>query len=322
MKRLLLALAAVASLTLAGCGGGGDSDAPADTETTSSTQAEHTVGQMMEAEGVALRVDAVTETDTIELLSDHSTADPNVTEKVREGGKYVVVDTTVRNDGTQDMDLTCSLGVQAKLVTEPQAEYGPEHELHRVPGNPGCSDYLGAGFDTTMTWIFVVPKDRKVTALGFANPEYSFDDLTYISIDRIDSERPKGKGPHPTTGADAAESDAGAEGSASTSTPAAEENSGDAGGSDSATGAAAGGAPAYGVGCSASQVGMPARDGAGEPLVCTFMGGSKYTWVYGPEPQGVGTAEVGGECVDGEHGGQDAAGHVLLCIGGEWVAGP
>ncbi|CAM4039686.1 DUF4352 domain-containing protein [Corynebacterium frankenforstense] len=322
MKRLLLALAAVASLTLAGCGGGGGSDAPAESETESSAPAGHSVGEMVEAEGVALRVDAVTETDKIELLSDHSTADPNVTEKVREGGKYVVVDTTVRNDDTQDMDLTCGFAVQAKLVTEPAAEYGPEDSLYRVPGNPECNDNLGPGFDTTMTWVFVVPKDRKVTALGFANPEYSFDDLTYISIDGIDSERPKGKGPHPTTGADAADSDAGAESSASTAAPAAEENDGNAGGSDNATGAAAGGAPAYGAGCSASQAGMPARDGSGEPLVCAFMGGSKYTWVYGPEPQGAGTAEVGGECVDGEQGGQDAAGHVLICSGGQWYPGP
>lgn len=320
MKRLLLALAAVASLTLAGCGGGGGSDAPAESETESSTPAGHSVGEMVEAEGVALRIDAVTETDKIELLSDHSTADPNVTEKVREGGKYVVVDTTVRNDDTQDMDLTCGFAVQAKLVTEPAAEYGPEDSLYRVPGNPECNDNLGPGFDTTMTWVFVVPKDRKVTALGFANPEYSFDDLTYISVDRIDSERPKGKGPHPTTGADAGESDAGAESSASTSAPEAEAGA-DSNGSDIGTGAAAGGAPAYGAACSASQAGMPGRDGSGSPLVCAPMGGS-FTWVYGPEPQGAGTAEVGGECVDGEQGGQDAEGHVLICSGGQWYPGP
>ncbi|MDN6241626.1 hypothetical protein [Corynebacterium variabile] len=82
-------------------------------------------------------------------------------------------------------------------------------------------------------------------------------------------------------------------------------------------------APAYGVPCSAAQVGMPATGADGTSLVCVGMGANApATWVYGPEPAGVGTASDGGGCTEGEAGGQDNSGHMMMCVGGQWVYGP
>lgn len=82
-------------------------------------------------------------------------------------------------------------------------------------------------------------------------------------------------------------------------------------------------APAYGVPCSESQISQPATGADGTPLVCVGMGGTASpSWVYGPEAQGPGTATDGGACVEGEEGGQDEAGRMMMCLNGEWVYGP
>lgn len=82
-------------------------------------------------------------------------------------------------------------------------------------------------------------------------------------------------------------------------------------------------APAYGVPCSEAQISQPATGADGTPLVCVGMGGTASpSWVYGPEAQGPGTATSGGACAEGEAGGQDEQGRMMMCLNGEWVYGP
>ena len=69
-------------------------------------------------------------------------------------------------------------------------------------------------------------------------------------------------------------------------------------------------------------VALPGTAADGTPLVCVNMGASGFSWVSGPSPQGVGTASDGGSCVDGDVGGQDEQGRMMMCVNGEWVYGP
>lgn len=82
-------------------------------------------------------------------------------------------------------------------------------------------------------------------------------------------------------------------------------------------------APAYGVPCSESQLLQPATGADGTSLVCVGMGANAGpVWVYGPEGQGAGTAVADTECADGESGGQDEAGRMMMCSNGTWIYGP
>ncbi|QCB27377.1 hypothetical protein [Corynebacterium endometrii] len=81
-------------------------------------------------------------------------------------------------------------------------------------------------------------------------------------------------------------------------------------------------APRYGAACTAAQALLPARGADGKWLTCVNMGQGELRWVYGPTPQGVGTATPGGYCSPGEQGGQDSRGRLMMCINEAWVYGP
>ena len=206
MKSRLSALIGAAILTgalAAGCTSDDSGDAGESTTTTStSTAPEHEgMGVAVKGHGVTLTVNAAYETDKIELNPSGWKAGsrPTETTTARDGGKFVVVQTEVTNDGRTDMDLTCGFAVQAELQTDPAATYKPIDSLYLVPGNPECNDQLGAGFDTTMTWVFEIPKNREAVTFGFTDPEIAYDDLTFIRLDKL-GEKPStsAKDPEPT----------------------------------------------------------------------------------------------------------------------------
>lgn len=143
----------------------------------------HEMGQPVEAPGVTLTVESVTRSDSIELYADGYKRGymPNETVDA-DKGEYVSVKTTVKNTGQSSMDLTCGFGVRALLINTDTQVYDPIDDLYRIIDNPECNDSLNPGFDTQMTWIYLVPEGTELGAFGFTNPEVSYDGLEFVDV--------------------------------------------------------------------------------------------------------------------------------------------
>lgn len=184
MKRFIALTIAVAA-ALAGCSAEPTDPGTAGDQSQSESQSAelHPMGTPVEAPGVTLSVDDVTVSDSIELYADGFKRGTQPNETVAsEKGEFVSVTTTVKNTGQAPLDLTCGFGIQAELFNSDNQYYEPQQKLYRVIDNPDCSDYLGPGFDTQMTWVFEVPTGTTLGAFGFADPETHYDDLTFIDL--------------------------------------------------------------------------------------------------------------------------------------------
>lgn len=219
----------------------------------------------------------------------------------RDGGKLVIVATTVENTWTGDIMPWC-YDVDVALYGDNGAEYGPISDFPLYPANPGCAENLGVGFSDGAHYVFEIPEDVAPVEFGFGLSDSVVPgaDEGRIAIDDVNT---ASDGPDPTPGNRAT--------TTATTTTAA----------TTATQPAAS-SPAYGSPCSPSQVNQPGTAADGTPLVCVGTGAGNHAWVHGPEPRGVGTASDGGECVDGETGGQDDQGRMMMCVDGRWVYGP
>lgn len=209
VRRLTVLLAATA-LTLAGCTDDLERSASPDASTAGS-ESPTAPGMTTEVQGngATITIDAAYESDTIEMYSSDSWNDaegrPVGNVEAREDGKYVVVETTVVNDTSSDMDLTCrSTGgwVEATLQVKDGSVYQPIQELYEIPDNPECNSNLGPGFDTEMTWAFLVPDDREPSTFSFKSDSAPNDEApTAIRLDKI-GEKPEvdDSAPAPTPG--------------------------------------------------------------------------------------------------------------------------
>ncbi|MDO5669409.1 MAG: hypothetical protein Q4G50_05350 [Corynebacterium sp.] len=262
---------------------------------------------------MTLTVLRVTEAQERPVLERNRRADVAATETAvpDSGGKFVVIETQVENTGSEAWDLTCGFAVQANVFDEREREFEPVDELFRIPGNPECNDNTNPGFAKDMTWVFMLPADAEPMLLGFADPSTHYDDHTFIDLTLTSGDQTE-----PTT----------TERIADPTTPAAPAEEPQeirpVPQSEPAPAPAPASAPANGAPCSAAQALQPVVSASGENLVCVGMGNGLYTWVLGPPAQGAGTASPGGACVDGEHGGQDSQGRMMMCINGEWIYGP
>lgn len=322
------AIFAAATLVLSGCATPTEDEGSA--SSTASLPAEEKPGMHtpVSAEGVTLTVESAYQTDSMEMQPESGYIDDLVMEEARENGAFIVVETTVENNSTGDMDLTCFYtgpGVDAQLSTDPEATYQPFQALHRIPGNPECNENLGAGFDTSMTWLFQIPEDSAALSFGFAHSDEGSRGLTWIELDQLTEEAP---------GPETPPEDAAAEDHAPRPTPPHREPTeglpvGPAGPVDqhpveppAPEAPTAPAAPVYGAPCTEAQLLQPAVDPSGADLACIASGGPP-TWVYSAgSPQGSGTANPGGACEGDEVGGQDEAGRMMMCINGEWIYGP
>lgn len=305
-RRAGLAVIAAGALFLGACSSDGaaettDADAPA-AETSSRTPEKPGIGDRVEAEGIALTIDVVTEATEIEWNEyDDNAVDGKL--KAREDGKFVLVHTTVENTWNQDFQPTCS-DIKVNLHGDNDAKYAEVPNLFAYPGNKGCEGQLGVGFDEEATFIFEIPEKVAPVGFDFALRAVMSGDAGEIAIDEVpdedDSDRPR-----PTRDSGAPETPE----RTTTTTRATTQQ-------QAAT------SPVLGAPCAASQANQPGTAANGTPLVCVNMGASGFSWVNGPSPQGIGTASDGGECVNGDVGGQDDQGRMMMCVNGQWVYGP
>lgn len=326
LKKKGLAILAGLALTLTGCSESEQQDSPDSASSSSSADNANKMGKLIEGKGVSINVEEAFTSSTYDKIVKTSSSDSIEQIEGREDGQFVVVKTVVRNDHTEEMDLTCGFGVQAEVITDKGSHYTPVQELYAIPGNPECNANLGTDFDTQMTWVFEIPKTHKPIQFGFANPEVAYDDLTLIELDKL-SDKPKDEnsdsedGPKPTEAA-SDNDQTGASGQTNSATTQEQQAPTNAASPapQNAPQQPTYGSPNYGVACDPSLAGQPGVGTDGSNLVCLGGPGGSH-WVYGPEPSGE-TVDNGQECVDGESGAQDANGVMMMCVGGQWMYGP
>lgn len=141
-------------------------DSPASASVTPG-KAHGKVGQELSNGGVVLTVNEVEELPTISLDEKNRMKGFGGIEETapsREGAKFIRVNTTVFNSGSETWDLTCGLAISTVLKDVDGNRYDPITELYRIPENPECNASLGHGFSDEMTWIYEVPESYE---LGF-----------------------------------------------------------------------------------------------------------------------------------------------------------
>lgn len=201
IPRAAIAVLATGALFLGACSSD-DAAAPANdgtrAETTSQAPEKPGIGDRVEVEGLALTIDEVSEATEIDWY-EHDDDHPGGTREARDGGKFILVRTTVENTWNEDIQPSC-YDVDVALHGDNDAEYGPITYYGLYPENAGCGNHLGAGFDEEATYIFEIPE--KVAPVGF---EFSLSDGLIpsaekgeITIDEVREESSSEK-PDPTT---------------------------------------------------------------------------------------------------------------------------
>lgn len=188
MKRTLIAVAA-GTLLLTGCS---SNETPATQEQSTQTPDETTaaerefpiIGEEARSQGIAITVHGLAEQPTITVNDSGYTGESaEFTERVpRAGGKFVVVDTTVLNDGLTPIDITCAGPIRNTLTTEGQRQYSTVDEQYNIQGNPECNDMLQPGFDAPMKFVYEVPAAAVPVAFGFSDAANVGDKPTYIEL--------------------------------------------------------------------------------------------------------------------------------------------
>jgi hypothetical protein len=176
---------------IAGIGGDDESEAAAPTTSGARTSAvgrtttaagaanpeTHPIGVPVTKGGVTLTVNEITMPPSIP-----ATRGPERTPQ--SGGKYVRLDTTIKNDSQKSMDLTCSLDVQVVLIDRDRRQFDEVDDSYEIAGNPECNDGLQPGFSTDMAYIFEVPAQADITFFGFGDPNIEYNELTWISVSK------------------------------------------------------------------------------------------------------------------------------------------
>lgn len=196
MRRAVLA--AVSLLVLAGCSSepeadllpGGRSAAAASTTaptpTATPAPASTEVGDTVTNGGITLTVVGAYVSETIELnesnfrpgsgYEEYTVTEPDA------GGKFVVIETHVVNNARVSLDLTCSLPINTVLVDTANREFDAIQDLYKVRGNPECNDQLQPGFESDMTWIYMVPSNATVLGWGFTDLTEGFGNTDYSTF--------------------------------------------------------------------------------------------------------------------------------------------
>ncbi|MFJ8967039.1 hypothetical protein ACIRG5_47410 [Lentzea sp. NPDC102401] len=144
---------------------------PTTTSPTPTTPPSAGIGQTISNRGITL---TVTETRAVNsVLMNESNYRPGSgnethTETMpKAGGRFVSATAHVVNNAKVSFVLTCSLPVSTKLVDSQQRNFDAIDDLYKIKGNPECNDQLQPGFETDMTWVYLVPQPATVIGWGF-----------------------------------------------------------------------------------------------------------------------------------------------------------
>ena len=81
----------------------------------------------------------------------------------------IYVDTVVRNESVQGLDLTCGYPIDHALIDGRGRELASTGALYEIVGNPGCNDQLNPGFSVNMTYAYPIPTGASFNAWRYRN---------------------------------------------------------------------------------------------------------------------------------------------------------
>lgn len=145
------------------------------------------VGETATHAGVTLTVNEATASPTVSLNKSGYRAgsgyESYTATPADEGGRYVIVKTTIKNTGRESMDLTCSWPINIKVLDDEMREFDTIDSLHEVQGNPECNAQLQPGFSDDVTYVFMVPKSAKIVGLYFQDTNDLGDEAGLFKFD-------------------------------------------------------------------------------------------------------------------------------------------
>lgn len=173
-------VALVLVVGLAGCGSekvvtvtagsttGTIDDAPATDTTTQTTTTDGTQSGAKDIElggtgtdgALSIRARAIASTRSPVAAQEY--ADPIVPAT---GAKLVVVDLTVRNDGSNPLTPFCG-GGGTVLIDERNRNFNPDSRQFQAAGNDDLCQDLNPGFRRDLKLVFQVPLDAKISAVA------------------------------------------------------------------------------------------------------------------------------------------------------------
>jgi len=105
--------------------------------------------------------------------------------KPDDGGKFLVVETSIKNTGKKSMDLTCGYPLDIKAGDTEDRAYDTIDSLYEYKGNPECNAQLQPGFKDKMTYVFMAPKDAELTGFVFRDTNNDvYNDYTGVRFDK------------------------------------------------------------------------------------------------------------------------------------------
>ena len=143
-----MAVTAAFLLALCGCGNESGSDTARDSDEQSSEPEIDNYGicEPVKAPGFVMtikkfgKVNFITVNNT--MYESGSGFETWTKRKPRPGGRFVVLDTRIKNTSTESMDITCNWPINLKVFNTESQEFDPVEDLYKLRGNPECNAQL------------------------------------------------------------------------------------------------------------------------------------------------------------------------------------
>lgn len=147
------------------------------------------VGDVVTNGGIQIKVTSAVASPTVSLNTSHyrSGTGMETYENVpaQAGGKYVIVESIVTNNAKAPIDLTCGYPIDFKVFNSSSQVYSPIEDLSKIKGNPECNAQLQPGFESVMTWAFLVPAASTIDGAVFSEVDFAapaYQSPTYVSF--------------------------------------------------------------------------------------------------------------------------------------------
>lgn len=151
---------------------------------TSSPSADvYTMGQKAKSGGVTVVVKKVRESPTLTI----DDIDTPKTLKAGDGAKYVIVESTVYNDGRRSFDPVCGGGISQGLVDAEGRTFDMIQDAYRVKENSRakvCFEEVQPGFKRDVVFIYKLPAEAHPAQWAFSGARGEVEgDLAAVRIE-------------------------------------------------------------------------------------------------------------------------------------------
>lgn len=132
----------------------------------SATAEGYAIGEKAKSGGATVVVKKVRESATVTIVDVETTK----ILKAGEGAKYVIVETTVYNDGTESFDPACGMGISRGVIDTEGRNFDTIENQYQVKGNEKtCSgEEVQPGFKRDALFVYKVPAEARPAQWTFS----------------------------------------------------------------------------------------------------------------------------------------------------------